>query len=158
MNIANRATSRSRTAAQHALAEHLRLLTSKQIEEWVKLFAPDGILEFPYAPATVPRRLKGHDELLAYMSHFPEMFDVEFVDLVFHETTDPGVAIAEFGLSGRAVATGKPYEQTCISVVYTDHDGRITRYLDYWNPLVAMEALKPATNSDSSGVAEKSGD
>lgn len=137
----------SRTAAQHALAEHLRLVSSGRIQEWVELFAPDAVLEFPYAPTTVPRRLQGRDELLAYMRHFPETFDVEFVDLVFHDTADPRLAIAEFGSTGRAVATGKPYEQACISVVHTDADGRITRYLDYWNPLVAMEALQPATAS-----------
>jgi uncharacterized protein len=147
MSTADPATSPGRTAAQHALAEHLRLVSAGRIQEWVDLFAPDGILEFPYAPANVPRRLQGHDELLAYMSHFPETFDVKFVGLSFHDTTDPGLAIAEFRSSGRAVTTGKPYEQTCISVVYTDDRGRITRYVDFWNPLVAMEALAPATSA-----------
>lgn len=132
-----------RTPAQHALAEHLRLISSGQIQEWIKLFSPDGILEFPYAPKDVPRRLQGHDELLAYMSHFPKMFDVKFVDLIFYETKSPNLAIAQFSSVGRAIVTGKPYEQTCISVVHTDDQGRITRYLDFWNPLVAIEALTP---------------
>ena len=157
MTTANPATAPRRTAAQHALSEHLRLVSAGRIQEWVDLFAPDGILEFPYAPMNVPRRLQGHDELLAYMSHFPETFDVEFVDLVFHDTTDPGLAIAEFGSTGRAVTTGKPYEQTCISVVYTDDQGRITRYVDFWNPLVAMAALEPALSSDRSGVMPAEG-
>lgn len=143
MSIANSTASQQHTTAQHALAEHLRLLSAGRIQEWVNLFAPDGILEFPYAPKNVPRRLQGHAELLAYMSHFPKTFDVKFVNLIFHDTTDPRLAIAEFGSTGRAVTTGKPYEQTCISVVYIDDHGRITRYVDYWNPLVAMEALSP---------------
>jgi ketosteroid isomerase-like protein len=42
--------------------------------------------------------------------------------------------------TGTAWPTGKPYEQTCISVVRTDDDALITHYLDYWNPLVAIEA------------------
>ncbi|RSM46430.1 nuclear transport factor 2 family protein [Amycolatopsis balhimycina DSM 5908] len=132
-----------RSAAQHAVAEHLRLVAAGRIAEWVDLFTPDGILEFPYAPAGVPRQVRGRDALLAHMSQFPDTFDVRFVNLVFHETTDPATAIAEFGSTGRAVATGKPYEQTCISVVYTDDTGRIIRYVDYWNPLVAIEALEP---------------
>jgi len=153
---ATTATSIARTPAQHALAEHLRLVSSGRIQEWVDLFAPNGLLEFPYAPEGVPRRLQGHDQLLGYMSHFPETFDVEFVDLVFHDTNDPGLAIAEFESTGRAVATGKPYEQTCISVVYTDDQGKITRYVDFWNPLVAMEALEPKTSSDATRSAEES--
>jgi len=132
-----------RAAAQHTLAEHLRLTAAGRVEEWVKLFAPDAVLEFPYAPAGVPRRVTGRDALVAHMSNFPKTFDVEFVDLVFHDTVDPSLVIAEFRSTGTALPTGKPYEQTCISVVRTNDDALITHYLDYWNPLVAIEALTP---------------
>jgi ketosteroid isomerase-like protein len=135
---------RRRAAAQHAVVEHLRLTAAGRTEEWVELFAPDAVLEFPYAPAGVPRKVTGRDALVAHMSGFPETFDVEFVDLVFHETSDPSMVIAEFRSTGTALPTGKPYEQTCISVVRTDDEGLITHYLDYWNPLVAIEALTPA--------------
>lgn len=150
-------TADRRAAAQHAVKEHLRLVSSGRIEEWLDLFTPDGILEFPFAPAGVPTRVQGREALLAHMTHFPETFDVEFVDLAFHETTDPGRVIAEFRSVGRAAPTGKPYEQTCISVVYTDEEGRITRYIDYWNPLVAIEALTPDEDSAGTGVAASFG-
>jgi ketosteroid isomerase-like protein len=132
-----------RAAAQHAVAEHLRLTAAGRVDEWVTLFAPDAVLEFPFAPVGVPRRVTGRDELLVHMSHFPETFDVEFVDLEFHKTVDPSLVIVEFRSTGTALPTGKPYEQTCISVVRTDDDALITHYLDYWNPLVAIEALTP---------------
>ena len=132
-----------RAAAQHTVAEHLRLTAAGRTDEWVKLFAPDAVLKFPYAPAGVPRQVRGRDALFAHMSHFPETFDVEFGDLVFHETVDPSLVIAEFRSTGTARPTGKPYEQTCISVVRTDDNALITHYLDYWNPLVAIEALTP---------------
>ena len=132
------------TAAQHAVVEHLRLTAAGQTDEWVKLFAPDGVLEFPYAPDGVPRRVQGHEALVAHMRTFPQTFDVEFVDLVFHDTIDARVAVAEFRSTGTAIPTGKPYRQECVSVVHTDDDGLITHYLDYWNPLIAVEALTPA--------------
>jgi ketosteroid isomerase-like protein len=141
-----------RAAAQHTVAEHLRLTAAGRVEEWVTLFAPDAVLEFPFAPAGVPRRVAGRDALVAHMSGFPETFDVEFVDLVFHETVDPSLVIAEFRSTGTALPTGKPYEQTCISVVRTDDDARITHYLDYWNPLVAIEALTPPEVPSGSGL------
>lgn len=137
-DIANR-----RVAAQHTVSEHLRLTAAGRTDEWVTLFAPDAVLEFPFAPAGVPRKVVGREALVAHMRHFPEMFDVEFVDLVFHETIDPSLVIVEFRSTGTARLTGKPYEQTCISVVRTDDDALITHYLDYWNPLVAIEALTP---------------
>ncbi len=143
MNMTPDQSADRRVAAQQAVVEHLRLVSSGRIEEWLDLFTPDGVLEFPYAPAGMPSRVQGRDALREHMRHFPRSFDVEFVDLTFHETTDPGRVIAEFRSVGHAVPTGKPYEQTCISVVHTDDEARITRYVDYWNPLVAIEALSP---------------
>ncbi|BBG01720.1 MULTISPECIES: nuclear transport factor 2 family protein [Pseudonocardia] len=140
------------TPAQHAVSEHLRLLSSGRLEEWVDLFSTDGVIEFPYAPVGVPARVQGRDALLDHMSGFPETFDVEFVDLTFHDTVDPRRAVAEFRSTGWALPTGKPYEQTCISVVYTDDTGRITRYVDYWNPLVAVEALTPGPGPTGTAV------
>lgn len=151
MTVINDAATR-RAAAQHALAEHLRLTASGRVDEWVKLFSPDAVLEFPFAPAGVPRRLTGRDALIAHMSNFPKIFDVEFVDLVFHETVDPSLVIAEFRSTGTALPTGKPYEQRCISVVRTNDEALITHYLDYWNPLVAIEALTPQNAPSDPGL------
>lgn len=142
-----------RTQAQHAVAEHLRLTSAGLTDEWVMLFAPDAVLEFPYAPSGVPRRVEGHAALREHMRSFPDNFDVTFVDLVFHETADPSLVVAEFRSTGTARPTGKPYEQTCISVVRTNSESRITHYKDYWNPLVAIEALTP---DDSTGAQDLS--
>lgn len=146
----------NRTLAQHAIAEHLRLLEAGEIEAWVELFTPDATFTFPFAPAGMPTVVEGRDALLAHMSNFPETFEVETIDLVFVESADPLVAVAEFGLTGRAKPTGKPYNQRCISVVRTDADGRIVRYHDYWNPLPAIEALQP-DELEASGVARSFG-
>lgn len=153
MSTATEATTDRLTAAQRAVAEHLRLTAAGQVEEWLDLFTPDGVLEFPFAPAGVPARLQGRDALAAHMTHFPENFDVEFVGLEFHETTDPGRIVAEFRSVGTAVPTGKPYEQVCISVVYVNDAGLITRYVDYWNPLIAIESLTPDTEIASADLS-----
>ncbi|MDF2560357.1 MAG: putative isomerase [Microbacterium sp.] len=139
--------------AQRAVTEHLRLTAAGNVDEWLDLFTVDGVLEFPFAPTGVPARLQGRDALAAHMSHFPENFDVEFVGLEFHETTDPGRIVAEFRSVGTAVPTGKPYEQVCISVVYVNDAGLITRYVDYWNPLIAIEALTPDADIASADLA-----
>lgn len=56
----------------------------------------------------------------------------------FHHAGD--VMIAEFSVEGSAVTTGRPYNQRYISVV-TFRDDKIVTYRDYWNPVVAIEAL-----------------
>jgi ketosteroid isomerase-like protein len=129
-----------RATAQETFRSHLERLSAGRIPQWVDLFTEDGVLEFPYGPDGYPKRVAGKEELLAYMKNFPEHFKVEFTDLRFHETTDPTLVIAEFKSLGTALATGRPYHQTYISVVETV-DGKISRYVDFWNPLVAIEAL-----------------
>ncbi len=134
----------TRAVARQAFLDHLDHLTSGRADEWAALFTEDGVLEFPYAPPGYPTRLQGRDELRAHMANFPKAFRIEMKDVRIHETVDPTLVIAELRCEGVALETGRPYDQTYISVVET-WDGRISRYVDYyWNPLVAMEALGSA--------------
>lgn len=127
--------------AQKAFKDHLSYLSAGRIEEWVDLFTENGVLEFPYGPQDFPEKVEGKAALFEYMKNFPRHFRVEFTDLYFHATEDPALVIAEFKSDGIAISTGKPYRQKYISVVKTTDDGKITSYVDFWNPLIAMEAL-----------------
>ncbi|SHM87521.1 hypothetical protein SAMN05444266_112149 [Chitinophaga jiangningensis] len=127
---------------QQAFKNHLAYLSSGRIEEWVDLFTENGILEFPYGPKDFPTRVSGKPELHEYMKNFPLHFKVEFENLYFHPTADPHTTIAEFTSKGHALATGNPYNQRYISVVTTTDDGKIAKYVDFWNPMVALEAIE----------------
>src|SRR5271168_4167502 len=108
---------------------------------FVQMFAEDGVMEFPYALPS-PKRLEGREALaahLAYLARLVELLSVS--DVVKHETTDPEVFIVEFASSGRAVATGEPFEQRYISVIRV-RDGRIVHYKDYWNPLAILRTMR----------------
>jgi ketosteroid isomerase-like protein len=110
-------------------------------ETFVQMFAEDGVMEFPYALPS-PRRLEGREALaahLAYLARLVELLSVS--DVVKHETTDPEVFIVEFASSGRAVATGEPFEQRYISVIRV-RDGHIVHYKDYWNPLAILRTMR----------------
>ncbi|WP_415328032.1 nuclear transport factor 2 family protein [Chryseobacterium sp. MMS23-Vi53] len=130
-----------KAAAQNAFKNHLEFLSTGQIEKWVELFENDGELEFPYGPKDFPKKVKGKKELFEYMKNFPKHFKVEFQNLHFHATEDPTLVIAEFTSEGNALSTGKPYNQKYISVVTTDTEGKILKYVDFWNPMVALEAI-----------------
>ncbi len=128
---------------QQAFKNHLEFLSSGRIEEWVDLFTEDGVLEFPYAPVGTdfPSSVSGKKALLDYMKNFPKHFKVEFENLHFHATQEPTLVIAEFTSKGHALSTGKPYLQKYISVVTTTTEGKIAKYVDFWNPITAFEAL-----------------
>ncbi|MFY1650436.1 nuclear transport factor 2 family protein [Solwaraspora sp. WMMB762] len=129
----------TRAQAQEVFARNLEYITAGRIREWVELFDPAGVLEFPYPPPGVPSRFVGHQELYEHMKDFPKQFDVRFSGLTFHETTDPELVIAEFVGEGRGVVTRRPFHQVYISVVRF-RDGRIVHFRDFWNPLVTIRA------------------
>lgn len=130
----------ARTPAEQALLRNLELLEDGKIPDWVNLFTPDGVLEFPYAPPGWPDRFQGHAALLDHMRKFPEHLSVTFSDIRFHPVSDPEFVIAEFEGAGTVLSSGLAFRQSYLSLIWTE-DGRITRYRDFWNPLRLMEAL-----------------
>lgn len=119
--------------------EALQALTRMDTEPWPELFTDEGVQEFPYAPEGSPQVVRGKSNIADYLSDYPEKFRLTRIGApTWHHDGDH--AIVEFAVEGTAVPTGKPYNQRYISVI--EHtDGKITRYVDYWNPLVVQEAL-----------------
>lgn len=110
---------------------------------FLEMMAGDGVFEFPYAWEGRPTRLTGTEELVAYFLKFPDVLEIhEFSDPVVYETTDPNMTIVEFSCVGKAVATGKPYNQKYVAFIKTG-DGKIQNYKDYWNPKIAIDAMSP---------------
>ena len=98
-------------------------------------------MEFPFALPS-PRRVEGREALAAHIAFLASR--IEFLgvsDVVKHETGDPEVFILEFAGSGRAVATGEPFEQRYISVIRL-RDGQIAHYRDYWNPIAVLRTMR----------------
>ncbi|MER7584467.1 nuclear transport factor 2 family protein [Kitasatospora sp. NPDC097691] len=115
----------------------LRLLLDKDIAAWVDLWSERGVMEFPFAPPGLPRRLEGRDAVAGYLRDYPDHIDLhDFPDLRIHETTDPATIVVEMRGVGRLVKTGAPFDMTYVAVVEV-HDGRFASYRDYWNPLAA---------------------
>lgn len=130
----------ARSQVRELFARNLEYVSKGQIREWVDLFHPDGVLEFPFPPPGVPSRFQGHHELYEHMKDFPELFEVSFSDLRFHDTVDPDLVIAEFVGTGRGRRTKRPFNQVYISVVRFS-DGRIVSFRDFWNPLATIRAV-----------------
>jgi ketosteroid isomerase-like protein len=127
--------------AHDLFAESLRLLLAKDMTGYTGLWAADGSIEFPFAPAGYPRRLDGRAAIQDYLRGYPDLLDVqEITEQTVHETVDPAVVVAEFEVAGVAVATGRPYSARYVAIL-TAHDGEIAHYRDYWSPLAGAELL-----------------
>lgn len=130
-----------RQANLAVIQRYRELLFAQRFDEWIELWADDGICEFPFAPEDGPKRLEGKAEILDYMTRFPSRFSIEGVDrLRIHPGLDPNIVIVELAIRGRATGTGKPYNQQYV-VVAELRDGKLAHYREYWNPLVSAEAL-----------------
>lgn len=123
-------------------------LVDQEADGFVEMMAPDGVMEFPYAPPGGTTRVEGREALAAYLDGFRGVMAIDsLTEPTVHLTQNPNVAILEFGCIGRGLKTGQPYNQRYISVI-TLKDGKIARYVDYWNPLVGLAALGDALLQD----------
>lgn len=107
---------------------------------FLEMMHPDAEMEFPYAPPGTPRTLHGHAALTAHVRRLSSIIAIDgFSPARVHPTSDDTTTILQFTCTGRGLKTGHSYDQTYISVI-TTRDGRITHYVDYWNPLIALRA------------------
>jgi len=125
---------------QAVFAHSLELISSARIKEWVSLFTPDGVLEFPFPLPGFPLKVEGTAALLEHMKRFPEQLEVKFSAPTYYRAADPELVIADFTSEGTALMTGQKFQQAYLSMLWV-RDGKIRRYRDFWNPWVIIEAL-----------------
>jgi uncharacterized protein len=112
------------------LSDAVASLAAGDVDGWMRMYAPDAVHEFPFAPEGRARRLEGHDEIAAYMSQFPGR--VRFGTLSDVRVREAGdELIVEAVGHHRRVADDTP---TTISYVWfiTLRDGRVSHFRDYY--------------------------
>lgn len=122
------------------LERYQMLIMSKDWDNWIELWADDGVCEFPFAPKGHVQKLVGKSDILDYMSGYPGEIEIENVlEMRVHAMAEPNVISAELSVSGRVASTGRPYNQSYVVFIETE-GGKIAKYREYWNPLVTIEA------------------
>jgi ketosteroid isomerase-like protein len=119
---------------------YMMLLKDRRFDEWIELWADDGICEFPYAPEG-RRLLEGRKAIYTYMTSYPEVMAIDSVaEMRVHPMLDPEIAVVELAINGRALATGRAYNQRYVIFIEAK-GGKIWRYREYWNSLISIEAF-----------------
>lgn len=110
-------------------------------DHYFDTIAADAVFEFRYRFPGYPTRVVGRDALMALCSGYGEGMRLHGADaLVVNLSQTPGVVVLEYDVQGKAVRTGKPYDNRFISVV-TIEDRKIVGWRDYMDSLAAMSAL-----------------
>jgi len=124
-------------ASPRQVVERLhRLVAEGDLEGQAELFAADGVLEWPFAPDGVPRRLEGREAIRATFAPLGRGMrqagrrPPAFASVVVHETLDPEVLVVELALDGGDDPL--PYVQ-----VFRVREGRILEFRDYFGPRTA---------------------
>jgi len=118
-----------------------QLMAQQRWDEWIELWAEDGMLEFPFAPPPRPKLYAGRPAILAYMSKAASAFTIErIVGRHVYPMFDPRLACGELAIEGRISGSGARYDQQYV-VFFETENGKIKRYREYWNPLTAVAAV-----------------
>ena len=133
------------------LQHFLSNLVSSKHSDLMDMLTEDAIMEFPYHLPTTPTQLVGKQEIVKYFAGVGNLmiFD-EFRLVAAHQTFNPDVAVLEYEGSGKAVQTGRLYQQKYITVL-TFRDGRISHWKDYWNPISVLNAIGESDSEPNQG-------
>ncbi|WP_067683091.1 nuclear transport factor 2 family protein [Nocardia miyunensis] len=120
---------------------YLDAINAWDFEEKRRLLADDVVFEMRYAPPGFDKRITGKEDVLAFVQKMPVFIVTEGLYDISLETyhSDPGEVIAEYKSDMTLVV---PVEMKNEYVTrFTIRDGKITRFREYFDPIVLIEAL-----------------
>ena len=113
------------------------LILSGDIDGYADLFAPDGVIEAPFAGRRARLRLEGREAIRAFSRHIMasplRLEDYEVVEL--YQTQDPEVVIAEMRTQATLTTTGRSFTATSIQILRI-RDSQIVLFRDFADPRV----------------------
>ncbi len=121
--------------AEELLLRSLDLLP-RDLGAWAALFAEDAVFELPYAGTfDAPTTRDGRDAILAGMTWFMSLIsNFKNGDVTIHKVAGRDAVVAEYAVTGKMRANGKPFDQIYIVRVEAK-DGLITRFSEYFDTL-----------------------
>jgi ketosteroid isomerase-like protein len=122
------------------LSQRRRLILGGDADGYADLFAPDAVIEMPFAPPGAPSRLDGREAIREYSRHFVtlplRLEDFEVAEL--YQTQDPEVVIVEMSARATLTTTGRSFDATSIQVLRI-REGQIVLFRDFANPRVLAD-------------------
>ena len=115
-----------------AMAGHLRAVT-EDAPALREVWAPDGVLVFPYAPPEMTSRIEGVEALVAFFDGPRRWGDWNFEPGRLVVDDARRLYVAEVHATAVWVETGRPYIQDYVIWMTLDEAGRITSWHEYWD-------------------------
>jgi len=104
------------------------------------LLAEDVVFEFVIAVPGYPRRVVGRRAAAELYRGYGSYMVLRSADeLAVHRDREASVLVLEYAVHGRAVQTGRTYDNHFVSVV-TIKDRKVTHWRDYLDPVAVFNA------------------
>lgn len=125
------------------LARRRQLLLNGDADGFAALFAPDAVIESPFAgPPGTPVRLAGQEAIREYsrrvLASPLRLEDFEVAEL--YQTQDPEVVITEMRTTGTVTTTGRPFTTTSVQILRI-REGHIVHFRDFADPRILEDAI-----------------
>ena len=124
------------------LAERRRLTLCGDADGLAELYAPDAVIESPFAPPGAPARLEGREAIREYSRHVvasPLRLD-EYEVAELYQTQDPEVVIVEVRAKASLTTTGQSFATTSVQILRI-RAGQIVLFRDFANPRILEEVI-----------------
>jgi uncharacterized protein len=124
------------------LAQRRRLTLDGDADGLADLFAPDGVIESPFAPPGVPSLLEGREAIREYSRRVvasPLQLE-EYEVAEFYQTQDPEVVIVEMRAKVTLTTTGQSFATTSIQILRI-REGQIVLFRDFANPRILEDVI-----------------
>ena len=103
--------------------------------------AEDAVFEYVISVPGYPRRIVGREAVAELYSGYGETMVLHGSDeLAVHRDPEASVVVLEYTVHGRAVRTGRAYDNHFVSVI-TIKDRKITHWRDYLDPVAVFDAI-----------------
>ncbi len=117
-------------------------LEDKDIPAMVDLFSDNGEQINPYASGLFPNGAKGKKALMNYWEPVPQNFDgMEFTIEELLETENTNLIYVKYRGKIQLKNDAGFYENQYYSTFRFNNDGKITEYVEIFNPIVAAKAF-----------------
>ena len=119
-----------------------QLLEAEKIDELIELFADNGQQINPYASGLFPTGAQGKAALKAYWEPVPGLFDgMEFPIEVLLATENPNIIFVKYQGKIKLKDSDQYYQNDYYSTFQFDAEGKITEYVEIFNPIVAARGF-----------------
>jgi len=120
---------------------YIFLLAQNNLDEWLKIWADDATLEFPFSPEGRQSVYVGKQAILDYHKGTTNKIKIHRVASArIHQMVDSNTAMAELEIEGSLLGTNAQYNQKYVTF-FQMKEGKLWRYREYWNPLVSINAF-----------------